>query len=248
MQAVVQWVVITAITLLYLLQVTGLGAKVWHRTKTFLGRDVDDVSNKTVGPEPPLLQQLGAMLQPVTDTSEELVKMVSALMAKRPHLDMLPDMKETMDQIQDRLTNGVSMVTNASRETERSQMVTLHNDVVDVGKGQAALAAEHKQVLAHTQEAARLLKGTHGLEPIFQHITGVMQCVKQLGPNLSRLMGGDMTEIKNALQRVEDQNAAMCTKINELDVKLNRALEILEEFNQQATPHAQEPSEVEPSH
>ncbi|CAE7195970.1 unnamed protein product [Symbiodinium sp. CCMP2592] len=204
MQKIFEWTLITMITLLYLLQVTGWGVKLLKKARALFGRDPVDSLNQPMGPEPRTggpLQQILEMMHAAADASEEILKMLGSLTAKRPHLDMLPDMKEVIDRISDRLTDGVAIMTTASRETERSQMVKLHNDVVDVGKGQAALAAEQKQMMAHTQEAARLLKGTHGLEPIFQHVTGVMQAVKQMGPNLSRLMGGDMAEIKNALQR-----------------------------------------------
>eukprot|EP00439_Symbiodinium_sp_Y106_P010447 s6240_g1.t1 len=83
------------------------------------------------------------------------------------------------------------------------------------------------------QESARLLKGTHGLEPIFQNVTGVTHTVKQVG-----LFGGELQELKNTTARLEEQNATMHAKFGELESEVDRMLEILEQFNLQATPSA----------
>ena len=98
-----------------------------------------------------------------------------------------------------------------------------------MGKGQAALSGELKQV-------TRILKGTHGAEQLFLHITGATQTVKQVGQNLTRLFGSEIQEMKNTTQRLEEQNASLHAKFNDFESKLDRILEILEDFNQPATP------------
>ena len=72
----------------------------------------------TVGPrhaEPDWAGGLRHMLQIVSDSAEEGRKLLHALAAKRPHLDLLPDMKtsldvvrEQVDQVRERITDGVS--------------------------------------------------------------------------------------------------------------------------------------------
>ena len=83
-----------------------------------------------IGPqhaEPEWAGSLRHMLQIVSDSAEEGRKILHSLLAKRPHLDLLPDVKTSMDvvreqveQIREKIMDGVSIVTTASRETERS--------------------------------------------------------------------------------------------------------------------------------
>ena len=117
-----------------------------------------------------------------------------------------------------------------------AQLGDLQTAVSDVGKGQAALSGDFKQMGQLIQESARLLKGTHGMEQIFLNVTGATQTIKQVGQNMTRLFGGEFQEMKNTTQRLEEQNASLHAKFNELESKLDRMLEILEDFNQQATP------------
>ena len=241
MQQILQWVCIFTISLLYTLQVTGWGSKLW--SSLFGGG-----SSSRVGPrleEPEWVSGLKHMLQVASDSAEEGRKMLYNLSAKRPHLDLIPDVKtstdilrEHVEQIRSKVMDGMTMITTAARESERSQMANIQAAVGDVGKGQATLSGDFKQMGPLIQESARLLKGTHGLEPIFQNVTGVTHTVKQVGQNLSRLFGGELQELKNTTARLEEQNATMHAKFGELESKVDRMLEILEEFNLQATPSA----------
>ena len=239
MQQILQWVCIFTISLLYTLQVTGWGSKLW--SSLFRG-----VSPSHMGPrleEPEWVSGLKHMLQVASDSAEEGRKMLYNLSAKRPHLDLIPDVKtstdilrEHVEQIRSKVMDGMTMITTTVRESERSQMANIQTAVGDVGKGQATLSGDFKQMGPLIQESARLLKGTHGLEPMFQNVTGVTHTVKQVGQNLSRLFGGELQELKNTTARLEEQNATMQAKFGELESKVDRMLEILEEFNLQATP------------
>ena len=86
------------------------------------------------------------------------------------------------------------------------------------------------------QEIARILNRTRGAELFFLQITGATQTVKQVGQNLTRLFGSEIQEMKKTNQRLEEQNVSLHAKFIEFEIKLDRMLEILEDFNQQATP------------
>eukprot|EP00439_Symbiodinium_sp_Y106_P048077 s1171_g6.t1 len=125
--------------------------------------------------EPEWVSGLKHMLQVASDSAEEGRKMLYNLSAKRPHFDLIPDVKtstdilrEHVEQIRSKVMDGMTMITTTARESERSQMANIQTAVGDVGKGQATLSGDFKQMGPLIQESARLLKGTHGLEPIFR--------------------------------------------------------------------------------
>ena len=171
MQQILQWVCIFTISLLYTLQVTGWGSKLWSSL-------LRGGSPSHMGPrleEPEWVSGLKHMLQVASDSAEEGRKMLYNLSAKRPHFDLIPDVKtstdilrEHVEQIRSKVMDGMTMITTTARESERSQMANIQTAVGDVGKGQATLSGDFKQMGPLIQESARLLKGTHGLEPIFR--------------------------------------------------------------------------------
>ena len=105
-------------------------------------------------PSPRAKQSKETTLKPL-DQGEEILKVVSSVAAKRPRMDLLPDMRTQVDLIREdvqhtraKIDETGAIMTTAAGTEERSQLAAILSSSKDALKG---LPAELKATTADTK-------------------------------------------------------------------------------------------------
>ncbi|CAE7353144.1 unnamed protein product [Symbiodinium sp. CCMP2592] len=165
----------------------------------------------------------------IGDIVEESKKLLFGLAAKRPHLDLLPDIQTACDVVRDKLETGVCTLTPQARAEDRAFAQNTLKELNDLGKGQQSLHGEYKEVKQLCQETKQKINSTYGLEGIYHHISTVLQSQKNFGASMPKIIKCEHDELKVDIEslcekivRVEEAQQHILTALHDVQAALQQ--------------------------
>ena len=157
----------------------------------------------------------------LSEGSAETLKLLQSLASKRPHLDLIAELKTMadlakvqMDDIWGKLENA-NFMTAQQRHEQKSTLAKLSQEVTDGNKGQITLNADQKEIKQLVQETRRQVFGTYGLEAIFQHVSTATKATQGLAQRFPTALATELGEVKTGLAQPHE-------KVDTLAVRPNR--------------------------
>ncbi|CAE7273609.1 unnamed protein product, partial [Symbiodinium sp. CCMP2456] len=191
-------------------------------------------------------KSLDACLHDMAQKVEDLTNLVLPLAAKRPHLDLIPEIKTAADLIKEdtesvkgKVEDGSILITKASKAEEKSTWATTLSGVQETQKSTMLIGDIVKEIKQHAQEIKRMSGGTQGFEALYNLVMTANQSLKNVGQGFPKIVTTEVGEVKQDLSTVKHELNALRDACQQRDDKLQegmqqmlaRQMSLREDFN-----------------